>query len=198
MKELFKKHFAKLLVFLLVGSVIYCNDKRKESDIEMNKETTIAKITNKGRKNRVSYTFRYDGKWISGNDSGNGKAQVGEYYGVHFDRTNPKNSDIILGEKSINPLTLIDQGVDIQGTVKKIGYRSNTYVDLYISYEYDKETFEFRTRKHVDSLPCGKVPDCENASITLKISDYFPELNHLYFESHDRSKLRRELKLKFE
>ena len=95
-------------------------------------------------------------------------------------------------------MILITNGPEINGIVEKIGYPSKTYLDLYISYEYNKEMYEFRTREHIDSLPCGTVSDCENATIKIQISDYFPELNNLYFESYDRSKLRQKIKRKFE
>lgn len=198
MKELFEKNFIKGLLFLLISCLLYCNDERKREKINANEEISIAKIISKGRRNRIGYKFQYNGNWVTGSGSGGSNSEVGEYYRVNFDKTNLKNSEIIIREKSINPMILITNGPEINGIVEKIGYPSKTYLDLYISYEYNKEMYEFRTREHIDSLPCGTVSDCENATIKIQISDYFPELNNLYFESYDRSKLRQKIKRKFE
>ena len=197
MKELFRKKITGILLVIIVFSFLFWQEKNEKSEIEKNKGTSIAKITSKGRKNTVNYIFKYNGKWVSGRDSGRGKAEIGEYYKVNFDMMDPENSNIIT-KRSIHPMTLVNQGVEINGIVERIGYISDTYLDLYISYVYNKETFEFRTRKHIDSLPCERLSDCNNSLVKLKISDDFPDLNNLYFESYDRSKLRQKLKVQSE
>lgn len=195
MKLIIDKNYGGVFLLAMVMAFLYWKDKREETKIEQNKATSYAKILSikKGKGSYVRYRFLYNNKWYQDTDSWNGKASENEFYKVIFDKTNPEYSDIILTRNPINPLTLIDKGVGIKGKINRIGIPSHQYIDLYISYEYLNEKFEFRTRMNKDSLPCGNDKNCEGSLIDIKVSTYFPELNNLYYASYDRSKIREKL-----
>jgi len=174
------------------------NEKNEEIRIRENQAVSYAKIigVKKGKGSYVRYRFLHNDKWIYDRDSWNGKATENEFYKVIYDQNAPEYSDIIL-TKSINPIDLIKNGKNIKGKIERISYPSKTYLDLYISYNFLGEKYEFRTRKHKDSLYCKLIPNCEGSEIDLKISEFQPELNDLYFESYDRGKIREELHQKY-
>ncbi|APQ17467.1 hypothetical protein [Maribacter hydrothermalis] len=199
MKEVLRKHLGSILLVVAVITVIHWNESSKEKRINENKAFSYAKILSvkKGKRSRVSYKFLHNDKWIYETDSWNGKAEKNEFYKVIYDRNNPEYSDILLTRKSINPLDLIEKGKKIKGKIERIAYPSNTYLDLYISYNFLGERYEFRTRKHKDSIDCIVVSKCEGSEIDLRISDYQPELNNLFFESYDRIKIREKINRKY-
>lgn len=195
MKLAIDKKYGGVLLLAFIMVFLYWKDQREETKIEKNKDTSYAKILGikKGKGNYVRYKFLHNHSWYYDTDSWNGKASENEFYKVIFDKTDPEYSDIILTKKSINPLTLIDEGIEIKGEINRIEIPSKQYLDLYISYKYLNEKFEFRTRMNKDSLPCGNIENCEGSLIDLKVSNYFPELNDLYYSSYDRSKIREKL-----
>src|SRR5690606_8062957 len=100
----------------------------------------------KGKGSSVRYKFFHNDKWYYDTDSWNSKASKNEFYKVIFNKDNPEYSDIILTQNPISPLQLIDEGIEIKGKINRIGIPSKQYVDLYITYEFLNEKFEFRTR----------------------------------------------------
>lgn len=198
MKEILKKYLGAILFFVTIVSIMQWNEKNEEIRIRENQAVSYAKIigVKKGKGSYVRYRFLHNDKWIYDRDSWNGKATENEFYKVIYDQNAPEYSDIIL-TKSINPIDLIKNGKNIKGKIERISYPSKTYLDLYISYNFLGEKYEFRTRKHKDSLYCKLIPNCEGSEIDLKISEFQPELNDLYFESYDRGKIREELHQKY-
>lgn len=199
MKLIIDKKYADVFLLALFIALIYWNDKRQESKIEENKGVTYAKILGikKGKGSFVQYKFFHNDKWYYDADSWNGKASKNEFYKVIFNKDNPEYSDIILAKNPISPFQLINEGIEIKGRIKRIEIPSKEYLDLYITYEFLNEKFEFRTRMNKDSLPCN-IKNCEGSLIDMKISNIFPELNNLYYSSYDRSKIREKLNINYE
>ncbi|MEM8763740.1 MAG: hypothetical protein AAGD88_08005 [Bacteroidota bacterium] len=197
METLFKKYFGIILFFAAVVFVLRWIKQHEKEQIEQNKGVSVAQIMHIGRRNRLYYRFLYDKKWHKGSERGGRNTSKNDYYKVEFDKSDPSTSNLILSQQSLNPMDLVEEGIEIQGRVEKIRFPSKTHLDLYVNYKYLDETYSVRTRMHKDSLPCGKVADCTKAEITLKISPYFPNLNNLYYDSYDRSEIRKKLNERF-
>ena len=192
-----KKYFGIILFFAAIIFVLRWIKQNEKEQIEQNKGISIAKIEHIGRRNRLYYRFLYDKKWYTGSERGGRSISKNDYFKVEFDKSNPYTSNLILSEQSLNPMDLVEDGIEIQARVKKIMFPAKTHLDLYVSYQYLNENYSVRTRMHKDSLPCGTVADCNNAKITFKISPYFPDLNSFYYDSYDRSELRKKLNERF-
>lgn len=102
-------------VFILTIIFLAYRQNNREISLRVNRQLTIGKLTNiKTASNaRKIFEFKYlvDKKWIKGQDPNNalwpiyhrkGKAKIGEYYLVEFDKTDIKYSKILITKK---PLT---------------------------------------------------------------------------------------------
>ena len=189
-----------IFIILIISAIIY--QQHKEDQLSDNYKLSIGKVTKIEhiRKSRydVRYTFYDGGTKINETDPLNinlpvhvrdGNVIVGGYYPVEYDSKNPDNAKIVIREKPYTAKQLIANGTIIRGLVNNAFLISDEYVDLKISYSYKKGKFNFRTRLHKDSLPCGNQASCIGKSIQLKINKLYPELNDLYFKSYDRRHL---------
>jgi hypothetical protein len=102
-------------IFLLIIVLFAYRQNEKEISLRTNRELTIGKLTRIKTTSgaRKIYEFKYlvNKKWIKGQDPHNanwpifyrkGKAQIGEYYPVEFDKTDIEYSKILITKK---PLT---------------------------------------------------------------------------------------------
>lgn len=204
LKELTKNEKGLLVFVLFMVFVIisFLFQQRKENSFYNNYKLAIGKalkIENGGKTKRyIKYKFYVNGEIVVTSDPleagwpvhvRDGNVIVGGYYPVEYDSKNPDNAKIVIRDKPYTAKQLIASGTIIQGLVNNAFLVSDEYVDLKISYSYKKGDFNFRTRLHKDSLPCGNQASCIGKSIQLKINKFYPELNDLYFKSYDRRHL---------
>ena len=191
---------------IIIFSVFCClviiglfNTWKNEISLNINKKVTIGRVTDfkYRRKTRgyIEYEFYANGKLFEARDPSKSgwpkliresKAERFKFYPVEYDITDPNNSKIRITENPLEIGTLLRNGIKIKGKVENIYVVSDSYVDLHISYKYLEGNFKFRTRQHLDSLPCGDIDNCQHNEIELIISRDFPDINNLYYLSYDR------------
>ena len=199
------KKYAVIFIGSLLLVYIIVSQSNRETSLLQNRKTTIGKITKlfkgsgKSQSSSISYNYYVEGVLYKGSDPLKGtypsyvrqsKPIKSSYYTVEYDETNPKVSKIIIGRNPKNPLDLVENGITVIGTVTNTSSISEDYADLYIEYKYANNDYKFRTRLHVNSLPCGELKDCELSKIDLKVCPKYPVLNDLYYNSYDRTSQR--------
>ncbi|MGX1928094.1 hypothetical protein [Flagellimonas sp. 2504JD4-2] len=178
------------IIILIISSILFNFNERKE--IENDKGTTIGRVTKVScnQSGEITYIFYYKGRRYENLESTCSGVVENDFYEINFKRSNPKISRIVRG-KVKNPMILVQNGIEIEGSIEKVKYNLKNYCDLYINYTYLNKKYSVRTRIHKDSLPCGAIEKCKNAPIPIQISHHYPDLNNLYFESHDRGAVRK-------
>lgn len=197
--------FSLFCVVLIIG---FYNSWKDEISLSSNSKMTIGKVTDFKYSTRrggyIDFKFYVNGKVYDTSDPDDagwpkyvrkGRAVKNKFYPVEYDITNPKNSKILLTRKPLGFKVLLKDGIKTKSKVEKIYVVSDSYVDLHINYTYLKGKFQFRTRIHKDSLPCGSIDSCQEKKIDLIISKDFPEINNLYYLSYDRRAMKNAKKL---
>ncbi|MCB0372690.1 MAG: hypothetical protein KDD31_06770 [Muricauda sp.] len=194
-----------IILFFGIGLILKL---KQEEDLDYNRKLGIAKllrITNGSNSHKwVDYQFYENGKLIETSDPlraswpnhiREGKPVIRAFYPVEFDRENPQYSKIIITERPLKLQQVLKDHISVYGNVLLASPVSDNYVDLRIEYNYQGVDFNFRTRLHKDSLPCGNVESCKESQIKLLVSKHYPEVNDLYFKSYDRKNLLEQYKL---
>ena len=190
-----------IFIFLLLCAVIIIglyNSWKDEISLNNNKKMTIGRVTDfkySTRTGHIDFKFYVKGQLYDTSDPDDSgwpkyvreaRAIKYKFYPVEYDATNPNNSKIQITKKPLGVGTLLKDGINIKGKVENIYSVSESYADLHINYTYLESNFKFRTRLHLDSLPCGKIDTCKQKEIKLIISRDFPDINNLYYLSYDR------------
>ena len=96
-------------IFIIIIALLAYRQNEKEISLQTNRELTIGKLTQISTASgaRKIYKFKYlvNKKWIKGQDPDNaswpiyyrkGKAEIGEYYPVEYDKTDIEYSKILI------------------------------------------------------------------------------------------------------
>ncbi len=199
--------FFALFVIIITGLVLF--QKRRENSLIENGKPSVGrvlKLKSCGKRGKcIEYEFFVNGVKVIASDrlESNWREYLkdretisGRFYPIQYDKTNPENSVILVYERPYSLEQLLKNGKQTSGLVDKAMKVSKEYVDLRISFQYNKGDFNFRTRLHKDSLPCGNVDSCAGKRINITVNTYFPEANDLFFKSHDREHKLKDLGLK--
>ncbi|WP_350290381.1 hypothetical protein [uncultured Croceitalea sp.] len=196
-----QKNKRSLIIFFILCAFIaigFYNSWKDEIALNSDSKMTIGRVTDfkySSRNGHIDFKFYVNGKLYETSDPDNSewpkyvrtaKAIKNKFYPVEYEVTNPKNSKILITRKPLGIKALLKDGLKIKAKVENIYEISDSYADLYITYDYLEGKFKFRTRIHKDSLPCGTIDSCQQKEIDLIILKDFPDVNNLYYLSYDR------------
>jgi len=187
-----------VLLFFIAVWIIW-NKTTQEDLVTKHQKITLGKVTGiyagKTSGSRIDFTYYISGQSYKGSDKLRGgypnrirlsKPEKGKYYEVEYDSTNHKNHRIIINREPINPRLELNYTTSVEGCVKK-ETPLDQYIDVYINYKVQGESFDFRTRLHKDSLNIYETEKCySRKAISLEASKRYPFFNNLYFKSRDR------------
>ncbi|ADV50117.1 hypothetical protein I2486_13950 [Cellulophaga sp. E16_2] len=192
--------FPALVLFIFFG--LYSTYKGEASLLE-NKSITRGKLTevSYGEGGSFDYRFYVNGILYEASDPDDAgwpdyvrtaNPIINGFYNVAYDRKDPSNSKIIIDGFPKHESELLAYADTISAKVTKVFPVSDSYADLYIKYTFKRNEFSFRTRIHKDSLPCGSLGECKEATIALIVAKQYPEISNLYIQSYDRRAMRKD------
>ncbi|MBC7000910.1 hypothetical protein [Cytophaga sp. FL35] len=189
-----------LVIVLIIG---FYNSWKAEASLSSKGKITIGRVTDfkySTRVGHIDFKFYVNGELYDTSDPDDSgwpkyvreaRAIRHKFYPVEYDSTNPNNSKIQITKKPLGFNELLKNGIKIKGKVENIYPISESYADLHIKYKYLRGNFKFRTRLHMDSLPCGFIDSCKQKEIGLIISKDYPDVNNLYYLSYDRVSMKK-------
>ena len=176
--------FFALFVIIITGLVLF--QKRRENSLIENGKPSVGrvlKLKSCGKRGKcIEYEFFVNGVKVIASDrlESNWREYLkdretisGRFYPIQYDKTNPENSVILVYERPYSLEQLLKNGKQTSGLVDKAMKVSKEYVDLRISFQYNKGDFNFRTRLHKDSLPCVMLIPAPVKELTLRSTPTF-------------------------